>query len=268
VLGLEGAGVVERVGQGVRDLAAGSRVAWAQVPSSYAHVIVAPEAALVPVPEGVSSEIAAASMLQGMTAHYLVHGVRQTRHGDVALVHAAGGGTGQWLVQMLKHAGAHVLGTCSTEAKADLARAAGADEVILYSRVDFAQEARRLTQGRGVDVVYDSVGASTFDGSLASVRPRGLLVLFGQASGPVPPFDPQRLNQAGSVFLTRPSLMHYVASREELLMRAAAVLGAVARDDLRVTIDRRLPLQAAAEAHRALEARQAHGKILLVPGRD
>lgn len=264
-LGLEGAGVVERVGEGVSELRPGQRVAWAQVPGSYADALVAPAQALIAVPDDVATDVAAAALLQGMTADYLVYGVRETEPGDVALVHAAAGGTGQLLVQLLKRAGARVIGTCSTEAKAQLAREAGADEVILYTREDFAAEARRLTDGRGVDVVYDSVGKSTFDGSLKALRPRGLLALFGQASGAVPPFDPQRLNQHGSLFLTRPSLAHYVATREELAMRASAVLSAIALGELKIRIDKTFPLEDAAEAHRHLEARGTRGKVLLLP---
>jgi len=266
VLGLEGAGTIERVGEGVTDLQVGQRVAWAQVASSYAHAVIAPAASLIAVPKDVPSEVAAAAMLQGMTADYLVYGVRETEPGDVALVHAAAGGTGQLLVQMLKQAGARVIGTCSTQEKAALARAAGADEVILYTEADFAAEARRLTDGRGVDVVYDSVGKTTFDGSLKALKPRGLMVLFGQSSGAVPAVDLQRLNQHGSLFVTRPSLAHYVATREELAMRASAVLTAIALGELKVRIDKRFPLTQAADAHRYLEGRETRGKVLLLPG--
>ncbi len=264
VAGLEGAGVVDAVGEGVRDLAPGVRVAWSSVPGSYASEVLAPAAALVRVPDAVALDIAAAAMLQGMTAQYLVLGVRETRAGDTALVHAAAGGTGQLLVQLLKRAGARVIATCSTDAKAQVARAAGADEVVRYDQVDFGTEARRLTEGRGVDVVYDSVGKTTFEGSLRSLRVRGLCVLFGQASGAVPPFDLQRLNQAGGLFVTRPSLVHYTATRAELVQRADFVLSAVAEGWLRVAIDRRLPLAAAADAHRALEGRETSGKVLLL----
>jgi NADPH2:quinone reductase len=266
VAGLEGAGIVEQVGEGVSDLQPGTLVAWSSVASSYAEEVNAPAAMLVRVPAGVDAQVAAAAMLQGMTAHYLVHGVRSTDSSDVVLVHAAAGGTGQLLVQMLKQAGARVIGTCGSEAKERLAREAGADEVIRYDSSDFAAETKRLTGGRGVDVVYDSVGLSTFDGSLASVRPRGLVVLFGQASGAVPPLDLQRLNAAGSVFVTRPSLAHYTATRAELEQRADAVLSAVAAGSLRVRISHRFPLAQAADAHRALEGRQSTGKILLTTG--
>jgi NADPH2:quinone reductase len=265
VLGLEGAGVVEAVGDG-GTLALGARVAWAQGAGSYATHVVLPEAALVPVPDAVELSLAAAAMLQGMTAHYLVHGVRQTRVGDVALVHAAAGGTGQLLVQLLKHAGARVIATCSSEEKARIARARGADEVVRYDQVDFAPEVKRLAGGRGVDVVYDSVGKTTFDGSLASLRLRGLLVLFGQASGAVPPFDLQRLNQGGGLFVTRPSLAHYTATRAELGERAGAVLSAVQTGALQVAISHRFPLEQAEQAHRVLEGRQSLGKVLLSVG--
>lgn len=263
VAGLEGAGMVESVGDSVQGLEPGVAVAWASVAGSYAEHVNAPVANLVRMPAGVELETAAAAMLQGMTAHYLVHGVRQTVAGDVALVHAAAGGTGQLLVQLLKTAGARVIGTCGAEAKEALVRAAGADEVIRYDQVDFAPEAKRLTGGRGVDVAYDSVGQSTFDGSLASLRARGLLVLFGQASGAVPPLDLQRLNAGGGLFVTRPSLHHYTATREELELRANAVLGAIASGALRVRISHRFSLAQAADAHRALEGRQSTGKILL-----
>jgi NADPH2:quinone reductase len=255
--------VVEGIGEGVGSLPVGTRVAWAQVAGSYATHVVAPAAAVVRIPNAVGSDVAAAAMLQGMTAHYLVHGVRTTRAGDTALVHAAAGGTGQLLVQLLKQVGAHVIGTCSTDAKERLAREAGVDEVIRYTERDFVAETKRLTAGRGVDVVYDSVGRDTFEGSLSCLRPRGLCVLFGQSSGPVPPLDPQRLNQAGSLFLTRPSLAHYVATRAELEQRASEVLSAIAAGALRVRIDQRFALDAAAEAHRVLEARGSSGKVLL-----
>jgi NADPH2:quinone reductase len=266
VLGLEGAGTIEALGEGVTEIKVGERVAWAQVASSYADVVNAPASLLIAIPDGVTTEIAAAAMLQGMTADYLVYGVRETEPGDIALVHAAAGGTGQLLVQLLKQAGARVIGTCSTPEKAELAREAGADEVILYTQTDFTSEARRMTEGRGVDVVYDSVGQTTFDGSLKALRPRGMLVLFGQSSGAVPPVDLQRLNQHGSLFVTRPSLAHYVASREELAMRAAAVLDAIKSGALKVRIDKSFPLADAAAAHQHLEGRRTRGKVILRPG--
>jgi NADPH2:quinone reductase len=265
VPGLEGAGEVEAVGPDVRGLAVGDRVAWASVPGSYARAIVAPVDRLVRVPDGVTLDVAAAAMLQGMTAHYLVHGTRETRRGDTALVHAAAGGVGLLLVQTLRNAGARVIGTCSTAEKEALARDAGAHEVIRYDQLEFADEARRLTDGRGVDVVYDGVGKATFDGSLRALRIRGLCVLYGQASGAVPLFDLQRLNQGGSLSITRPSLTHYTQDRAELELRAGAVLGAIAAGALRVRIGARYPLEQAAEAHRALEGRKTTGKVLLIP---
>lgn len=264
VAGLEGAGVVEACGPGVA-LAPGDRVAWASAPGSYATHVVAPAAQLVPVPEEVPLDLAAAVMLQGMTAHYLVNGCRTTRPGDVALVHAAAGGVGLLLIQGLVAAGARVIGTCSSAEKEALARSAGAHDVVRYDAADFAAEARRLTGGRGCDVVYDSVGQATFEGSLRALRPRGLLVLFGQSSGPVPPFDLGRLNALGSLFVTRPSLAHYTADRPELELRAGAVLGAIAKSRLAVRIGARFPLAEAAAAHRALEARRTTGKVLLLP---
>jgi NADPH2:quinone reductase len=266
VPGSEGAGVIERTGAGVADLAPGDHVAWATAPGSYATSIVARGAAVVGIPAGVADEAAAAVMLQGMTAHYLVHGLRTPAPGDVALVHAAAGGTGLLLAQTLRAAGVRVIGTCSTPEKEALARAAGSDDVIRYDVTpDFAGEVRRLTGGEGVHVVYDGVGATTFEGSLASLRVRGLMALFGAASGPVPPFDLQRLNPLGSLFVTRPTLAHYIGTREDLLMRAEAVLGAVASGTLDVRIGARFPLANASEAHRALESRATTGKVLLIP---
>ena len=264
VAGLEGAGRVQAVGPGVIGFAVGDRVAWASAPGSYAEVVVAPAAQAVAIPDGVSDDVAAAAMLQGMTAHYLVYSLREPRPGDAALVHAAAGGTGLLLVQMLARAGVRVIATCSSEEKAELARGAGAARVVLGTE-DFAAAARAETGGRGVDVVYDGVGRATFDGSLASLRPRGLLALFGQASGPVPPFDLQRLNAGGSLVVTRPSLAHFVATREELELRAGAVLADAAAGALRVRIGARFPLAEAGAAHRALEGRASTGKLLLMP---
>ena len=265
VAGLEGAGVVEAVGPDVESFREGDRVAWASVPGSYADAVIAPASAVVMVPEPISDDVAAASLLQGMTAHYLTHGIRTTRAGDTALVHAAAGGTGALLVQILKRAGAYVIGTCSTQAKAQIALDAGADQVIRYTEQNVPDEVKSITGGRGVDVVYDSVGQSTFEDSLASLRPRGLLCSFGQSSGPVPPFDIARLNHAGSLFVTRPSLFHYTADRDELEMRARAVLYAVADRELAVRVGARFPLEQADEAHAALEGRQTTGKVLLLP---
>jgi NADPH2:quinone reductase len=265
VAGLEGAGVVEALGPEVEQLSRGDRVAWSTVPGSYAEAVVAPESSLIAVPDSVSDERAAAAMLQGMTAHYLVNATWHTQPGDVALVHAAAGGVGLLLVQMLKQKGARVIGTCSTPEKEQLARAAGADEVVRYTEADFVQRVGELTAGRGCDVVYDSVGRSTFDGSLRSLRPRGLLVLYGQSSGPVPAFELQELNNLGSLFVTRPSLAHYTATRDEFEERAGEVLEAVAAGRLDVRIGATFALEKAADAHRALEGRQTVGKVLLVP---
>jgi NADPH2:quinone reductase len=265
VEGLEGAGAVESVGPDVTQLAPGDRVAWSGVPGSYAEAVVASVDALVRVPDAVSDEDAAAAMLQGMTAHYLSHGVRETRSGDTALVHAAAGGTGLLLVQLLARAGARVIGTCSTPEKEQRARAAGCAEVVRYDQKDVVEAVRAATGGRGVDVVYDSVGRDTFDASLRCLRLRGLLASFGQSSGPVPPLDLQRLNAGGSLFVTRPSLAHYTATRQELEQRAGAVLGAVADRSLRLTIGGRFPLAEAPAAHRALEGRATSGKLLLLP---
>lgn len=263
ICGLEGAGTIEAVGSEVTTHSVGDRVAWAGVPNSYATHVIAPADRVVSIPEGVSETTAAAAMLQGMTAHYLAHGCRDTRTGDTALVHAAAGGTGLLLVQILKASGARVIGTCSTEAKAATAREAGADEVIRYTERNVPEDVRSLTEGRGVDVVYDSVGQSTFEGSLASLRPRGLLVLFGQSSGVVPPFDLGRLNSMGSLFVTRPSLAHYTSDPAELALRADAVLGAITNGSLDIRIDTEFPLAEAAAAHDALESRRTSGKLVL-----
>jgi NADPH2:quinone reductase len=265
-LGEEGAGVVERVGAGVTGVKVGDRVAWSNAPGSYATHVLARASALVPVPDGVDARTAAAAMLQGMTAHYLVHATFPLKQGDTCLVHAAAGGVGLLLLQMARRRGARIFGTTSTEEKAQLAREAGADDVIIYTREPFDEAVRARTGGRGVDVVYDSVGATTFDRSLLSLRPRGLLVLFGQSSGRVPPFDLQTLNQRGSLFVTRPTLRDYVASRAELLERADGVLGAIARGELKVRVHAEYPLERAADAHRAIESRQTSGKLLIVPG--
>lgn len=264
-LGLEGAGVVEELGSGVVGFAPGDRVAWASAPGSYATHVNASVRELVPVPAGLDVRLAAAVMLQGMTAHYLARSTYPLAAGDTCVVHAAAGGVGLLLCQLAKEAGARVIGLVSTAEKETLARAAGADEVIRVDRQDFLPEVRRLTAGRGVDVVYDSVGKDTFDRSLSCLRPRGMLVLFGASSGPVPPFDAQLLNTRGSLYLTRPSLGAYTLSREELLERAGDVLGAVNAGRLSVRIDGELPLADAAEAHRRLEGRRTAGKVLLLP---
>lgn len=264
-LGAEGAGVVEAIGDGVTDVRVGQRVAWASVSGSYATHVVARAEKLVPVPDGVSTRDAAGAMLQGMTAHYLAHATFPLKRGDACLVHAAAGGVGLLLVQMAKRAGARVFGTVSTDEKAALALEAGLDETIFYTREAFDEVVRARTGGRGLDVVYDSVGATTFDKSLLCLRPRGMMVLFGQSSGRVPPVDLQILNARGSLFVTRPTLRDYTATRAELLARAGDVLGGVARAELKLRIDRTVPLDKAADAHRALETRETSGKVLLVP---
>ena len=266
VVGSEGAGTVTAVGADVTDVAVGDRVAWGQVDScGYAEQVAVPAARAVPVPDGIDLEVAAAAMLQGMTAHYLCESTFPAQQGQTALLHAAAGGVGLLLTQMLAAKGVRVLATTSTEEKAELARGAGAAEVIRYTDADFVAEVRRLTDGRGVDVVYDGVGRSTFDGGLDCLVPRGMMVLFGASSGPVPPLDPQILNRKGSLFLTRPTLGHYVATREELLWRAGDVLGQVASGSLDVRIGGRYPLDEAGRAHDDLEGRRTTGKLLIVP---
>ena len=261
--GTEAAGTVLAVGAEVSDFHKGDRVAYQGVPGTYAEQAVVAAERLVPIPEGVSTRTACALILQGMTAHYLATSTYALKAGDTALVHAAAGGVGLLLCQIAKLRGAQVIGTVSTEAKAVLARAAGADHVILYTQQDFAVETKRLTSNRGVQVVYDSVGRTTFDQSLNSLAPRGLLALFGASSGPVPPVNPQVLNQKGSLYLTRPTLANYVATRAELLSRAADLFGWLREKKLSVRVDRELPLKDVAEAQRALESRETTGKVLL-----
>ncbi|MFD0202975.1 MULTISPECIES: quinone oxidoreductase family protein [Saccharothrix] len=263
--GLEGTGRVSAVGPDVTGLAVGDRVAWAQALGSYAQQAVVPVKDAVAVPDGVDDDTAGALLLQGLTAHYLVASTYPVQKGDTVLVHAAAGGVGLLLVQLAKARGARVIGTVSTEAKEALAREAGADEVIRYDQVDFAPKVRELTDGVGVAAVYDGVGKTTFDGSLASLKPRGMLALFGASSGAVPPVDPLRLNHAGSVFLTRPSLGAHVATREELEWRAGELFAAVADGSLSVRIGGRYPLADARQAHEDLEGRRTTGKLLLVP---
>jgi NADPH2:quinone reductase len=262
---MEGAGTVESIGDRVIEWQPGERVAWAMTAGAYAEYAKVPASKLVRVPEGVDTRTAAALMLQGMTAHYLTRSTFPLNSSHTALIHAAAGGAGLLTVQLAKRHGARVFGTVSTEAKAELARDAGADEVILYTQQDFEAETKRLTGERGVDVVYDSVGATTFDKSLNSLRPRGTLVLFGQSSGPVPPFDAGILNQKGSLYLTRPSLGHYVLTREELLWRSDELFTAILDGSLKVRIDRTYPLADAAQAHQDLESRKTTGKLLLIP---
>src|SRR5437588_9975863 len=263
VLGNEAAGTVESVGPGVTEVKPGDRVAYAMARGSYAEYAVVPAAQLVHIPAGLDFQTAAAAMLQGMTAHYLTHSTCALKGGDTCLVHAAAGGAGGLIVQMAKMLGVRVFGTVSTDEKARIARESGADETILYTQQDFEAEVKRLTGGRGVDVVYDSVGRTTFDKSLNSLRPRGTIVLFGQSSGPVPPFDPSILNGKGSLYLTRPSLGHYVAARDELLWRANDVLNWIANGKLKLRIDRSYKLADAPQAHRDLESRRTAGKLLL-----
>lgn len=263
--GQEGAGTVTEVGSEVRSLKAGDRVAYSNVLGSYAEYAAVPAEKLVKVPDGLSDEQAAAAMLQGMTAHYLVYSTYPLKKGETALIHAAAGGVGLLLVQMAKNVGARVIGTAGSDDKARLAKEAGADEVIVYTRQDFEAETKRLTDGKGVHVIYDGVGKSTFEQDLNLLRPRGYLVLFGASSGAVPPFDPIRLSQKGSLFLTRPSLMHYVATREELEKRAGDVLGWIAAGKLKLRIARKYKVAEAQQAHRDLEGRKTTGKVLLIP---
>jgi NADPH2:quinone reductase len=265
-IGVEGGGTVTAVGAGVSDVKVGDHVAWSGVPGSYAQMNAVPADRLVKLPAGVAPKDGAAAMLQGMTAHYLVKSSYPLKKGDWCLVHAAAGGMGLLLCQLGKMLGATVIGTVSTEEKAALAKGAGADHVILYSKQDFEAEVKRITDGRGVNVVYDGVGATTFDKGLGCLRPRGFMILFGQASGPVPPVDLQTLNTRGSLFVQRPSLNHHIAAREELLQRAGEVLGWVRDGKIKLRVEHQFPLAQAAEAHKALEGRKSTGKILLIPG--
>jgi NADPH:quinone reductase len=264
-LGLEGAGVVEALGAGVTEVRVGDRVAWQGVPGSYATHHVLPAERLAKLPEGIDTRVGAALMLQGVTAHYLARTTYPLKPGDTCLVHAAAGGVGLLLCQIAKKAGARVIGTVSTEEKAALARAAGADEIIFYTRQDFAAEVKRLTNGRGLEVVYDSVGKTTFEKSLDCLALRGMIVLYGQSSGPVPPIEPQVLSLKGSLFFTRPTLAHYVQPVEEYRRRSSEVFEWAARGELDVRIGATYPLRDAAAAHRDLEARKTTGKVLLLP---
>lgn len=263
--GQEGAGTVTEVGADVKTLKPGDHVAYSNVLGSYAEYAAVPVEKLVKVPSGITDEQAAAAMLQGMTAHYLVHSTYPLKKGETALVHAAAGGVGLLLVQMAKNIGARVIGTVGSDEKAKLAKDAGADEVIIYTKQDFVAETRRLTDNKGVHVVYDGVGKSTFDGDLNVLRPRGYLVLFGGASGAVPPFDPIKLSQKGSLFLTRPTLMNYTSAREELEQRAGDVLDWIAAGKLKLRIAHKYKLADAAQAQRDLEGRKTTGKIILLP---
>ncbi|OLB18823.1 MAG: NADPH:quinone reductase [Gemmatimonadetes bacterium 13_2_20CM_69_8] len=264
-LGQEAAGVVTAVGSGVSEVKVGDRVAYCHVMGAYAEYAVVPADRIVRLPEGVSTQQGAAAMLQGMTAYYLASATYPLKPGDVCLVHAAAGGVGLLLCQIAQLRGARVIGTVSTRAKATLAREAGAEDVILYTEQDFEVEVKRLTQGAGLQVVYDSVGKTTFDKGLNCLARRGLMVLYGQSSGPVGSFDPLLLSQKGSLFLTRPTLGDYIATRAELLERAGEVLGWIKSGKLKLRIDHEFPLAQAAEAHRALEGRKTTGKVLLIP---
>ena len=265
VLGQEGAGVVTAVGAEVKSVKKGDRVAWTGLLGSYAEYAAVPADRLVPIPAGVTDHQAAAVMLQGMTAHYLSHDTYPLKRGETALVHAAAGGVGLLLVQMAHNIGARVIATVSTDEKAKLARQAGADEIILYTQQDFEAETKRITGGKGVDVVYDSVGKTTFEKGLNVLRPRGMMVLFGGSSGAVPPFDLIALSQKGSLYVTRPTLFAYIASREELMARSGAVFGMMAAGKLKLRIEHTYPLAEAQRAHRDLEGRKTTGKLLLIP---
>ena len=264
-LGSEGAGIVDAVGEGVTEVKQGDRVAYAMIPGSYAEYALVPAGKLVPVPNDIDTKSAAGIMLQGMTAHYLTHSAYPLQKDETALIHAAAGGVGLLLVQLAKRLGARVIGTVSTQAKADLVRQAGADEIVLYTQADFLAEAKRITNGQGVHVVYDSVGATTFEKSLDCLRARGYLVLFGQSSGPVAAFDPAKLAVKGSLFLTRPSLAHYTLTRAELLRRATDLFAWMQAGKLKLRIEKSLPLQDASEAQQLLEKRRTTGKLILVP---
>jgi NADPH2:quinone reductase len=263
--GQEAAGTVSEVGSDVKSLKPGDRVAYTGVLGAYAEYAAVPADRLVKTPDGITDQQAAAAMLQGMTAHYLLYSTYPLKKGETALIHAAAGGMGQLLVQMAKNIGARVIATVGSDEKAKLARAAGADEVIVYTRQDFEAETKRLTENKGVHVVYDGVGKSTFDKDFEILRPRGYLVLFGAASGAVPPFDPMKLTQKGSLVLTRPSLGHHIATREELEQRSRDVLGWIAAGTVKLSIGHTYKLADAAQAHRDLEGRKTTGKLLLIP---
>ena len=263
-IGVEGAGVVSAIGNGVTAVKEGDAVAYCSIPGSYAEQAVVPADRLIKLPDGLDARAGATAMLQGMTAHYLCYATYHVKPGDRVLVHAGAGGVGLLLIQMVKHLGAYIFSTVSTEAKAELARAAGADQVILYTKDDFAKAVNEATNGEGVQVVYDSVGQTTFDHSLSCLARRGYMVLYGQASGAVPPIDPRALGN-GSLFLTRPGLGDYTATREELEKRAGDVLGWVSSGELKLRVDYVFPLSEAPEAHRQLEGRATTGKVLLIP---
>ena len=256
---------MDEVGEGVKEVKKGDRVAYAMILGSYAEYAIVPAAKLAPLPANIDAKSAAALMLQGMTAHYLTHSTYDLKKGETALIHAAAGGVGLLLTQIAKLRGANVIGTVSTEAKAQLAKEAGADNVILYTQTDFAAEVKKITDGKGLHVVYDSVGQTTFDKGLDCLRPRGYMVLFGQSSGPVSPFDPGKLAAKGSLFLTRPTLAHYTLDRAELLQRANDLFTWTASGKLKLRIEKTFPMAEAAEAHRQLEGRKTTGKVILLP---
>ncbi len=263
--GQEGAGTVTAVGAQTKTVKVGDRVAWSGVLGSYAEYVVADEEHFVPLPEGLTDKQAAAAMMQGLTAHYLVNDAHKLKAGETALVHAAAGGVGLLLVQMAKAIGARVIGTASSEEKAQLAREAGADEVIVFTQQDFESEVKRLTGGKGVEVVYDGVGKATFEKNLNVMRLRGMLVIYGMSSGPVPPVDPAKLSDKGSLYMARTTLAHFTATREELLARTSALFGMIAEGKLKLLIAKTYPLAEAAAAHRETEARKVAGKLLLLP---
>src|SRR2546428_7433408 len=264
-LGMEGGGTVTAVGRGVSEVKVGDKVAYTGVRGSYAQYAAVPADRLVPLSQGVTTKQGAAAMLQGMTAHYLACSTYPLKSGDTCLVHAAAGGVGLILCQIAKMRGARVIGTVSTEDKAKLAREAGAAEVIVYTKQDFEAEVKRLTDGKGLQVVYDAVGKTTFDKGFNCLAPRGMMVLYGQASGPIGPFDPQTLNAKGSLFLTRPSLNHHIITPAELLHRSGELLGWIRDGKLKLRTEFKFPLKDASEAHRALEGRKTTGKVLLIP---
>jgi NADPH2:quinone reductase len=263
--GQEGAGVVTAVGAQAKTVKVGDRVAWSGVLGSYADFVVSPEEHLVPVPETLTDQQAAAAMVHGLTAHYLVNDAHKLKAGETALVHAAAGGVGLLLVQMARAVGARVIGTASSEEKARLAREAGADEVIVFTKHDFEAEVKRLTDGKGVEVVYDGVGKATFEKNLNVMRLRGMLVLYGMSSGPVLPVDPAKLSEKGSLYMARTTLAHFTATRDELLARTRALFGMIAEGKLKLRIAKTYPLADAAQSHRDMEARKIAGKLLLIP---
>lgn len=263
--GQEGAGVVTAVGPHAKTVKVGDRVAWSGTLGSYAEYVAGAEEHLVPVPQSVNDEQAAAAMMHGLTAHYLVHDAHKLKAGETALIHAAAGGVGLMVVQLAHAIGARVIGTVSSDEKGQLAREAGADEVIVFTKQDFEPELKRLTVGKGVDVVYDGVGKATFEKNLNVMRPRGMLVLFGMSSGPVPPVDPAKLSDKGSLYMARTTLAHFTATREELIARTSALFEMIAQGRLNVRIAKKYPLAEAAQAHRDMEARKMAGKLLLIP---